>query len=88
MNKTNVSVAEAKKHLSDLLGRVAYGKERIVISRRGKPMAVLVPSGEDLEGLAAVKGWLSNDDSFFEEISKIIKEREKEKARKVSPLEM
>ena len=40
---TSLNVAEAKKQFSDLLGRVAYGGETIVITRRGKPMAKLVP---------------------------------------------
>ncbi len=39
----SLNVAEAKKQFSDLLGRVAYGGETIVITRRGKPMAKLVP---------------------------------------------
>jgi prevent-host-death family protein len=40
---TSLNVAEAKKQFSDLLGRVAYGGETILITRRGKPMAKLVP---------------------------------------------
>lgn len=39
---TTVSVVEAKAHLSGLLQRVAAGKE-IVIARRGRPIARLVP---------------------------------------------
>ena len=39
----SVNVAEAKKRLSDLLGRVAYGGETVLITRRGRPMARLVP---------------------------------------------
>ncbi len=37
-----LSVADAKKHLSELMSRVAYNKERFLIERRGKPMAALV----------------------------------------------
>ncbi len=40
---TSLNVAEAKKRFSDLLGRVAQGGETILITRRGKPMAKLVP---------------------------------------------
>lgn len=36
----NVSVAEAKAHLSELLNRVEIGEE-IVITRRGQPVARL-----------------------------------------------
>ena len=37
----SVSVAEAKAHLSDLIGRAAEG-ETVNITRRGKPVAQLV----------------------------------------------
>ncbi len=40
---TSLNVAEAKRRFSDLLGRVADGGETILITRRGKPMAKLVP---------------------------------------------
>jgi prevent-host-death family protein len=38
-----VAVADAKKRFSELLGRVAYGQARVIITRRGKPIAALVP---------------------------------------------
>lgn len=58
----NVSVAEAKSHLSELIAKSAHGHERFVITRRDKPVAALV-SLDDLkiieqhqerQGLAAV----------------------------------
>ena len=39
---SSVGTFEAKTHLTQLLGRVAKG-ERIVITNRGKAVAVLVP---------------------------------------------
>jgi prevent-host-death family protein len=39
---------EARRNLTDLVGRVAYGGERITIGRRNKDLAVLVPV-EDAE---------------------------------------
>lgn len=39
---TVVGTFEAKTHLTSLLQRVARG-ERVVITRRGKPVAMLVP---------------------------------------------
>lgn len=72
-----VSVAEAKRRLSDLLGRVAYGHARITIARRGKPMAVLSPVGESSQGLAGVKGWVSAKDPFFRHIRKAVKGRKR-----------
>lgn len=42
MNMQQVQIAEAKAHLSALLERVEAGEE-IVIARRGKPVARLIP---------------------------------------------
>jgi prevent-host-death family protein len=53
---TSLNVAEAKKRFSDLLGRVAYGGETILITRRGKPMAKLVPLVERDEEPASFAG--------------------------------
>ena len=77
MINKEVSVAEAKKHLSELLGRVAYGGERIIICKRGKPMAVLIPPSEASAGehLSGVEGWLEPDDPFFETIDQIVHDR-------------
>jgi prevent-host-death family protein len=47
---TSVGTHEAKTHLSEYLNRVAYGGERIVVERHGKPVAALV-SVEDLQKL-------------------------------------
>jgi len=79
MTNKEVRLAEAKKHLSDLLGRVAYRGERITISKRGKPMAVLIPAteSESEETLGKIKGWLDPDDPFFGAIGEIVSDRDK-----------
>ncbi len=77
MGKKEFSVAEAKKHFSEILGRVAYGGEQIVISKRGNPVAVLVPStpsGSD-DHLSKVQGWLDEDDPFFDLVDRIVRDR-------------
>lgn len=72
MRQHTVSVAEAKKSLSDLLGRVAYRGESIVIAKRGKPMARLVPvTGEERTSLADVRGWLDDADPFFAAMTEV-----------------
>lgn len=43
-----VSVAEAKNNFSDLLNRVIYRRERIILSKHGKPVGALI-STQDLE---------------------------------------
>lgn len=40
---TRMGAKELRKEMSDALNRVAYGGERIVVERRGKEVAVLVP---------------------------------------------
>ena len=65
MIQETINIADAKKHFSDLLGRVAYGKEQIIITKRGKPMARLVPTDINDKHLAQAKGWLKEDDPFL-----------------------
>jgi len=77
MTEETVNVAEAKKHFSELLGRVAFGKKHILITKRGKPMARLVPADEPDTHLSKAKGWLESDDPFFDVIEQIIQDRSK-----------
>ena len=77
MSEQTISVAEAKKHLSELLGKVAFGKERILITKRGKPMARLVPAEQEDNHLSKARGWLDDNDPFFEGIDQIIRDRKK-----------
>ncbi len=68
-----VSIAEAKARFSELVNRVVYGGEQIVITRRGRPVAVLTAPSK--KGLHNVKGWLQESDPFFGEIQKIENKR-------------
>jgi prevent-host-death family protein len=78
-----INVAEAKKRLSTLLGRVAFGKETILITRRGRPMARLIPpEDEPVEpGLGTVRGWLSDDDPFLAAVQEIVTARVRHRPR-------
>ena len=44
---TTLSIAEARNGLAEAINRVSYGGERVVLARRGKPVAALV-SPDDL----------------------------------------
>jgi prevent-host-death family protein len=46
--REKISAAKAREKFSDLVSRVAYAKERHVVTRRGKAVAAMVPI-EDLE---------------------------------------
>lgn len=39
---TTVPATELREHGSDIVNRVAYGGEELVLTRRGKPIAALV----------------------------------------------
>jgi len=47
---TTVTSADLREHLADLLDRVAFGKERLVLTRRGKRIAAVV-TVEDVDAL-------------------------------------
>ena len=88
-----VAVGEAKKRLSEIMGRVAYKGERFIILRRGKPMAGLV-STEDLErleqepvspkGLLAAVGAWAEFDELDQVVEEIYRQREQSVDRPVT----
>lgn len=47
MGTFTISTVEAKEEFIDLINRVSHAKERIVLTRRGKEIAAIVPV-EDL----------------------------------------
>jgi len=75
MRKT-LSVAELKRHLSEALGEVAHAKSVILITRRGRPVARLVPVEHGRSSLADVPGWMEDDDPFFNFVGEAVKNRQ------------
>lgn len=69
---TTVTTKEARDQLSDLVNRAAYGKERIVLTRRGKGVAALIP----LDDLVALEQMLRRleDESDLEAARKALAE--------------
>lgn len=59
---TSLSTAEARDQFSDLINRAAYGKERIVLTRRGKALVAVVPV-EDMELLRALEDRFDREDA-------------------------
>ncbi|WP_020140460.1 type II toxin-antitoxin system Phd/YefM family antitoxin [Streptomyces sp. 351MFTsu5.1] len=49
-----IPVTQARAELADLINRVVYGGERVVVTRHGKPLVALV-SAADLEQLEALQ---------------------------------
>jgi prevent-host-death family protein len=93
-----VNAAQAKAHFSALMAAVAYGGERYIIERRGKPLVALV-SVDELErlekeaagtkrpaGFLAMAGaWrgLMDDAEIDEMVASIYTERERDRGRPV-----
>jgi prevent-host-death family protein len=46
-NMTRLNVSKAREEFPEVLNRAAYGKERTIVSRRGKDLAAVIPI-EDL----------------------------------------
>jgi prevent-host-death family protein len=44
---TRLNVSKAREEFPDIVNRAAYGKERTIVSRRGKDLAAIIPI-EDL----------------------------------------
>ena len=87
-----VSIAEAKSNFSEYISRVAFANEKLVITKRGKPVAGLV-SLEDIKrlkqeseaaGLSQAIGKWENFDEIKSEIKKTYNKRSKEQGRNVS----
>lgn len=75
MHREEVSIAEAKTHFSELINKVVYGHEEVVITKRGKPVAVISTPAEKGRGLAYVRGWLDEKDPYFKELENIVEKR-------------
>ena len=56
-----VTTAQARKHMSELLNRAAYGKERFVVTRHGKGLVAIVPL-EEVTLLDRLRALLSKKD--------------------------
>ncbi len=79
MIREEISIAGAKAHFSELINKVVYRQEEIVITKRGKPVAVI--SSPSTKGLASVKGWLEGNDPFFTTLKEVVEKRHAKRLR-------
>ena len=56
---SQLSTVEARKQFSTIVNQAAFGGERIVVTRRGRPLAAIVPL-EDLEAMEALEDAMDN----------------------------
>lgn len=54
MNTEKINTNQARKEFADNINRVAYGHERLTVTRHGKPVAAIV-SVDDLELLEKIE---------------------------------
>ena len=59
---TTISTADARKNFADIVNKVAYGKEPIVLTRRGQEVAALV-SIDELELLQQIEDYIDIEDA-------------------------
>ena len=57
-----ITIAEARKKLAEIINKVAYGKETVVLTRRGEKIAALI-SMEELELLQLVEDYMDIEDA-------------------------
>lgn len=72
----HVSIGQVKRDISELVNRVTYAGERIILTSRGKPKAALI-SMEDYERLlksesrvTSIKKWLAEVRTLSRKIEK------------------
>ena len=73
---THVSIGQVKRDISELVNRVSYAGERIILTSRGKPKAALI-NIEDYERLlksenrgGAIQKWLADTRALSKQIEK------------------
>ena len=59
---TTMTTADARKHFADIVNKVAYGNEPIVLTRRGQEIAALI-SIEELELLQQIEDRMDIEDA-------------------------
>ncbi|MET7436328.1 type II toxin-antitoxin system Phd/YefM family antitoxin [Streptomyces sp. NPDC004082] len=63
-----IPVTQARAELADLINRVVYGDERVVVTRHGKPLVALV-SAADLERLEKLRA--TEDEQVVSAVSNV-----------------
>ncbi len=58
---TTITTVKARDQFADVVNRAAYGKERVVLTRRGKGLAAVVPI-EDVETLEILEDRIDLED--------------------------
>lgn len=57
-----LSSSEARQHFPEVVSKAAYGKKRIIVTRRGKRLAAIIPI-EDLDLIEAIENHIDLEDA-------------------------
>ena len=59
---TTISTADARKHFADIVNKVAYGRESVILTRHGEKVAALI-SMEELDLLRQLEDLIDIEDA-------------------------
>ncbi len=59
---SSIPFSEARTHLTNIVNEVAYGGERIILTRKGKQLVAIIPL-EDLRALEALENKIDLEDA-------------------------
>lgn len=83
-----LSVAEAKRRFSDVLGAIHHRGERVVVERRGRPIAAIVPlddlarlEGESARGVLALVGAFGDAKNLPRILDEVVRTRGHQRRR-------
>jgi prevent-host-death family protein len=79
---TQVSIGQIKRDISELVNRVTYAGERIILTSRGKPKAALV-SMQDFERLVRSEGRAADIQKWLVETRVLSRRIEKRRGKPV-----
>jgi prevent-host-death family protein len=57
----SITAAKARENFAEIINQVAYGKERMVLTRRGRELVAVIPI-EDLKTLLALEDQIDLDE--------------------------
>lgn len=85
----HMNVAEVKRRFAEVIARVNFAGERIIVERRGRPVAAIVSLRDlqthkkgDVEAFrAAVAGLGTLGDEFADEMERVVSRRLRDKGR-------
>jgi antitoxin Phd len=60
--RTTITTADARKNFADIVNKVAYGKEPVILTRRGQEIAALI-SIDELELLQKIEDHMDIEDA-------------------------